>query len=211
MRCLNLKLKVWCGLLVAASLFSFPCVLRSQETTASLPRQATWRLSPANLTLPGISPADFKANVKLGGEVWSYYANVRITETLLGKPPTWLIVKGYKPGTWGTYSAGRITYSTWGPSLAAFAKMSPVEKAQHVRSLAHHEIGHGLGCPGWCQTPTQQRAWLVQRWGPPAVKGAVPEEIQPLPPVPRWRERGPLRRITNRILKHTRLVLETAD
>ena len=197
MRCLSLKSKVWFGWLAAVSLLSFPCISPSQEPATSLPRQATWRLSPANLTLPGIPASDFKTNVRLGGEVWSYYANVRITEALPGKPQTWLIVKGYKPGTWGTYSPGRITYSTWGPSLAAFAKMSPVEKTQHVRALAHHEMGHGLGCPGWCQTPTQQRAWLVQRYGPPAVKGVVPEEIQPLPPVPRWRERGPLRRLFN--------------
>jgi hypothetical protein len=194
MRCLNLKLKVLFGLLVLIGQLSFLCTSPSQEPATSPPRQATWRLSPANLSLTGISATDFKTNVRLGGEVWSYYANVRITEALPGKPQTWLIVKGYKPGTWGTYSPGRITYSTWGPSLAAFAKMSPVEKTQHVRALAHHEMGHGLGCPGWCQTPTQQRAWLVQRYGPPAIKGEVPDEIQPLPPVPRWRERGPLKR-----------------
>jgi len=222
MRCPSLKSKVWFGWLAAVSLLSFQCTSFSQEPETSLPRLATWRLSNATLTLPGIPASDFKANVRLGGEYWSYYANVRITEALPGKPQTWLIVKGYKPGTWGTYSAGRITYSTWGPSLAAFAKMSPIEKTQHIRALAHHEMGHGLGCPGWCQTPTQQRAWLVQRYGPPAVKGAVPEEIQPLPPRPkpgwlyplkadrvtvdagarekdrpgllRWRERGPLKR-----------------
>ncbi len=201
MRCLSLKSRVWCGLLAAVSLISFPCVLCSQETTASLPRPFTWRLSPANLTLPGISPADFKTNVRIGGEQWNYFANVRITEALPGKPQTWIIVKGYKPGTWGTYSPGRITYSTWGPSLAAFAKMTAIEKAQHVRALAHHEIGHALGCPSWCQSPTQQRAYLVKKWGPPQVKGMVPEEIQPLPPEPRWRlrDRGPLRRLIHRL------------
>ncbi len=204
MRCLSLKSRVWCGLLAAVSLLSFPCVSRSQETMTSPPRPFTWRLSPANLTLPGISAMDFKTNVRIGGEQWNHFANVRITEALPGKPQTWIIVKGYKPGTWGTYSPGRITYSTWGPSAAAFAKMSPVEKAQFVRALAHHEMGHGLGAPGWCQTPAQQRAYLRAKWGPPAVKGAVPDEIQPLPPVPRWRERGPLRRLLRQLSSATR-------
>lgn len=153
---------------------------------AAAPRQFTWRLSPANLTLPGMTPADFKAQCKLAGEYWSYYANVRITEALPGKPANWVIVTGYKPGAWGTYSGGRITVSTWPPNMRAWAKMSPVQKQQHLRSLIHHEMAHGMGCPSWCQTPTQQRAWLKKRYGPPQPKGVVaPPDVQPLPPVPK--------------------------
>ncbi len=223
MRCLSLKLKVWCGLLAAVSLLSFPCVSRSQEPTASLPRQSTWRLSPTNLTLPGISPADFKTNVRIGGEQWSYFANVRITEALPGKPATWIVRKGYVYGDWGDYHPGLITYSTWWHTLQDIAAMTPIQRQQCVRSLFFHEAAHGMGCPWWCNTPDQMKAYLRAKYGPPVVKGAVPEKIQPLPPRPkpgrlyplradrvtldvgarvtdrpgllRWRERGSLRRL----------------
>ncbi len=185
MRCLNLKLRVWCGLLAAVSLLSFPCVLRSQETMTSPPRPFTWRLSPANLTLPGISAIDFKTNVRIGGEQWSYFANVKITEALPGKPATWTVRKGYVYGDWGYYHPGLITYSTWWHTLQDIAAMTPIQRQQYVRALFFHEAAHGMGCPWWCNTPDQMKAYLRAKYGPPAVRGVVPEEIQPLPPRPK--------------------------
>jgi hypothetical protein len=166
---------------------------------ASLPHVFTWRIQPATVTVPGMTPADFKAKVKKAGEDWSYYANVKIQEAAPGKPPTWIIVLGYKPGTWGTYSPGRITVSTWGPSWKAWAAMTPVQRGQQVGSLIYHESGHGMGCPNWCQTPDQQRAYLKAKWGPPPKRAiGVPDEYQLLPPAPRWRDRAPLlRRLGN--------------